>query len=75
MGPPSSMVCGDRTSTWQLWHPSLEAELDAHCSELSTVARIAAALNALIDKMREGVYQVQYLNTILMSIFRAACKW
>ncbi|CAB3261837.1 unnamed protein product [Arctia plantaginis] len=57
VGPPSSMVCGDRTSTWQLWHPSLEAELDSHCSDLSHVARVAAALNALIDKMREGVYQ------------------
>lgn len=57
VGPPSSLVCGDRNSTWQLWHPSLEAELDAHCSELSTVARVAGALNSLVDKMREGVYQ------------------
>ncbi|PZC85855.1 hypothetical protein B5X24_HaOG215217 [Helicoverpa armigera] len=57
VGPPSTLVCGDRSSTWQLWNPSLEAELDAHCSDLSTVARIAGALNVLIDKMREGTYQ------------------
>ncbi|XP_028036000.1 uncharacterized protein LOC114247282 isoform X1 [Bombyx mandarina] len=56
-GPPLSAACPDRTSTWQLWHPALEATLDAHCSELSTVARIAGALNALVDKMREQSHQ------------------
>ncbi|XP_075978367.1 uncharacterized protein LOC142978031 isoform X2 [Anticarsia gemmatalis] len=71
VGPPSSLVCGDRTSTWQLWHPSLEAELDAHCSELSAVARIAGALNALVDKMREGVYQ----GTLrVLSRYAAMCQ-
>ncbi|KAL0882819.1 hypothetical protein ABMA27_016364 [Loxostege sticticalis] len=57
VGPPSSVVCAERSSTWQLWHPALEATMDAHCSDLSTIARIAGALNSLIDKMREGVYQ------------------
>ncbi|CAH0585444.1 unnamed protein product [Chrysodeixis includens] len=72
VGPPSSLVCGDRASTWQLWHPSLEAELDAHCSELSTVARIAGALNVLVDKMREGVYQ----GTLrVLSRYAASCAF
>ncbi|CAH0398157.1 unnamed protein product [Chilo suppressalis] len=57
IGPPSSVVCADRSSVWQLWNPELEANLDAHLSDLSTVARVAGALNALIDKMREGSYQ------------------
>ncbi|KAG6455656.1 uncharacterized protein LOC115447051 isoform X2 [Manduca sexta] len=57
VGPPTSVACPDRSSTWQLWHPGLEASLDAHCSDLSTVARVAGAINALIDKMREGSYQ------------------
>ncbi|KAJ0176390.1 hypothetical protein K1T71_007569 [Dendrolimus kikuchii] len=57
VGPPSSIVSAERATTWQLWHPALEASLDAHTSEVSTVARIAGALNNLIDKMREGVYQ------------------
>ncbi|CAG9786974.1 unnamed protein product [Diatraea saccharalis] len=57
VGPPTSVVCADRSSTWQLWDPYLEAALDAHLSDLSTVARVAGALNALVDKMREGSYQ------------------
>ncbi|XP_063536047.1 uncharacterized protein LOC134745881 [Cydia strobilella] len=57
VGPPSNMMCVERAATWQLWHPSLEATLDAHFSELSTIARVAGALNSLLDKMREGIYQ------------------
>ncbi|CAG4982654.1 unnamed protein product [Colias eurytheme] len=57
IAPPSSMVCAERSSTWQLWHPALEAALDAHCSDLSNVARIAGALNVLVDKMREGHFE------------------
>ncbi|XP_022814232.1 uncharacterized protein LOC111348018 [Spodoptera litura] len=72
VGPPSSLVCGDRSSTWQLWHPSLEAELDAHCSQLSTVARIAGALNVLIDKMREGAYQG---SLRVLSRYAASCAF
>lgn len=57
VGPPSSIVCAERASTWQLWHPALDASIDAHTSDTSTVARISGALNNLVDKMREGVYQ------------------
>ncbi|KOB69655.1 ATP-dependent RNA helicase DDX42, partial [Operophtera brumata] len=54
IAPPASVICGERGSKWQLWNPALEAALDAHCSDVSTVGRIAGALNALVDKMREG---------------------
>lgn len=67
VGPPSSLVCAERASTWQLWHPALEANLDAHNSELSTVARIAGALNALLDRMREGGYEVSGKITVDVS--------
>ncbi|XP_072949627.1 uncharacterized protein [Epargyreus clarus] len=70
VGPPSSIVCAERAATWQLWHPSLEASLDAHCSDVSSVARIAGALNTLIDKMREGCYQG---SISLLSRYAASC--
>ncbi|XP_045484068.1 uncharacterized protein LOC110997172 isoform X1 [Pieris rapae] len=57
VGPPSSMVCAERSSTWQLWHPALEATLDSHCAEYSHVGKLAGALNVLVDKMREGCYE------------------
>ncbi|KAJ2937994.1 hypothetical protein O0L34_g14447 [Tuta absoluta] len=70
VGPPSSIVCGERAATWQLWSPALEASLDAHCHELSPVARVAGALNALIDRMREGTYK----GTLkVLSRYAASC--
>ncbi|CAH0715250.1 unnamed protein product, partial [Brenthis ino] len=57
IGPPSSILTTERTATWQLWHPALEATLDAHCSNDSSVGRIAGALNSLVDKMREGCFE------------------
>ncbi|CAK1580657.1 unnamed protein product [Parnassius mnemosyne] len=74
VGPPTSTACNERGILWQLWHPSLEAALDSHCSDLSTVARVAGALNATIDRMREGSYQgsIQLLSRYLASCaFRA----
>ncbi|XP_026314069.1 uncharacterized protein LOC113225833, partial [Hyposmocoma kahamanoa] len=72
VGTPSSIVCAERASTWQLWHPALEANLDAHTSEMSTVARIAGALNALLDRMREGGYQ----GTLrVLSRYAASCAF
>ncbi|VVC91382.1 unnamed protein product [Leptidea sinapis] len=79
VGPPSSMVCAERSSTWQLWHPSLEAALDTHCSEQSSVARIAGALNMLITKMREGCYELHRSTSShqgslqLVSRYAASC--
>ncbi|XP_060803362.1 uncharacterized protein LOC106132151 [Amyelois transitella] len=55
--PPSSIVCAERAATWQIWQPALEATLDSQVSPVATIARIAGALNGLIDKMREGCYQ------------------
>ncbi|KAI5631185.1 hypothetical protein NE865_16099 [Phthorimaea operculella] len=70
VGPPSSIVCNERTATWQLWSPALEASLDAHCHEQSPVARVAGALNVLIDKMREGTYK----GTLkMLSRYAASC--
>ncbi|XP_050351138.1 uncharacterized protein LOC126773921 [Nymphalis io] len=57
VAPPPSIVNADRASTWQLWHPALEATLDGHNSPDSSIARIAGALNSMIDKMREGCFQ------------------
>ncbi|CAK1551359.1 unnamed protein product [Leptosia nina] len=70
VGPPSSMVCAERSSTWQLWHPSLEAVLDSHCAEFSNVGRLAGALNVLVDKMREGCYEG---SLQLLSRYAASC--
>ncbi|XP_064072758.1 uncharacterized protein LOC113395772 [Vanessa tameamea] len=58
VAPPPSIVSADRASTWQLWHPILEATLDGHNSPDSSIARVAGALNSMIDKMREGCFQV-----------------
>lgn len=55
VGPPTSIVCSERQSTWQLWHPGLEAVLDSHCSSQSTVGRIARAVNAQVDCLRDGL--------------------
>ncbi|XP_047533432.1 uncharacterized protein LOC125068377 [Vanessa atalanta] len=57
VAPPPSIVSADRASTWQLWHPILEATLDGHNSPDSSIARVAGALNSMIDKMREGCFQ------------------
>ncbi|CAH2048892.1 unnamed protein product, partial [Iphiclides podalirius] len=57
IGPPSPTTSGERGVLWQLWQPSLEATLDTHFSDQSAVARVAGALNSLIDNMRDGVYQ------------------
>ncbi|KAF9805392.1 hypothetical protein SFRURICE_018283 [Spodoptera frugiperda] len=58
------------TSAQGLWQPALEAALDAHCSHLATAARVAGALNVLLDKMREGAYQ----GTLrVLSRYAASC--
>ncbi|GBP16071.1 hypothetical protein EVAR_94410_1 [Eumeta japonica] len=57
IGPPSSNPCPERQAIWQLWHPAFEAALDAHCEDSSAPALIAAALNALMDRLRDGVVQ------------------
>ncbi|KAM3957157.1 uncharacterized protein ACR2FA_008872 [Aphomia sociella] len=46
-----------RGASWQLWNPALEAALDSLCAPPSAAARLAAALNALLHRMREGNYQ------------------
>ncbi|CAG4959319.1 unnamed protein product [Parnassius apollo] len=71
-GPPTSTACNERGVLWQFWHPSLEATLDSHCSDLSTVARVAGALNATIDHMREGSYQG---SIRLLSRYMASCAF
>ncbi|KPJ07063.1 hypothetical protein RR48_04083 [Papilio machaon] len=70
VGPPGSSAGGERGALWQLWQPALEAALDAHCSDLSTLARVAGALNTLVDNMREGSYQG---STRLLSRYMAWC--
>ncbi|XP_039753391.1 uncharacterized protein LOC120628834 [Pararge aegeria] len=72
VGPPSSVVNADRASTWQLWHPALEATLDSHASHLSSIAKIAGALNSLVDKMREGYFQG---SAQLLSRYAAWCAY
>ncbi|XP_046965786.1 uncharacterized protein LOC124534134 [Vanessa cardui] len=70
VAPPPSIVSADRASTWQLWHPTLEAILDGHNSPDSSIARVAGALNSMIDKMREGCFQG---STQLLSRYAAWC--
>ncbi|XP_032517507.2 uncharacterized protein LOC116770231 isoform X1 [Danaus plexippus] len=70
VGPPTSLSIADRSATWQLWNPTLEATLDGHFSDQSTVARIAGALNSLVDKMREGCFQG---SAHLLSRYSASC--
>ncbi|CAH2095846.1 unnamed protein product [Euphydryas editha] len=70
VGPPPSVVGSERGVTWQLWHPALEATLDGHFSQDSSIARIAGALNCLIDKMREGCFQG---SLQLLSRYSARC--
>ncbi|XP_034832300.1 uncharacterized protein [Maniola hyperantus] len=72
VGPPSSVVNTERASTWQLWHPPLEATLDSHSSHLSSMAKISAALNSLVDKMREGCFQG---SALLLSRYAAWCAY
>ncbi|XP_045448167.1 uncharacterized protein LOC123656541 [Melitaea cinxia] len=70
VGPPPSVVGSERSAIWQLWHPALEATLDGHFSQDSSIAKIAGALNSLIDKMREGCFQG---SLQLLSRYSASC--
>ncbi|XP_023938844.2 uncharacterized protein LOC112046458 isoform X2 [Bicyclus anynana] len=72
VGPPSSTANAERASIWQLWHPALEATLDAHTSHLSSMAKISGALNSLVDKMREGCFQG---SAALLSRYAAWCAY
>lgn len=75
VGPPPSVVGSERSAIWQLWHPALEATLDGHFSQDSSIAKIAGALNSLIDKMREGCFQVSFIHIhTCISIPRPANK-
>ncbi|XP_048478670.1 uncharacterized protein LOC105384335 [Plutella xylostella] len=70
IGPPSTTVCSERPATWQKWAPGLDAALDAHCSDDGAAGRVAAALNALVDRLREGVPEGSLL---LVSRYMVSC--
>ncbi|KAG7308356.1 hypothetical protein JYU34_005555 [Plutella xylostella] len=72
IGPPSTTVCSERPATWQTWAPGLDAALDAHCSDDGAAGRVAAALNALVDRLREGVPEGSLL---LVSRYMVSCAF